>query len=94
MNDISGATSSDEHDRAELYYAGIRKMKKEEMLRKIKPGYEPNLQMEDVLLKISLVSKFRFAYVAVCAASLFVFIGMVGSSSFTIEADDNRSWLS
>ncbi|PRP80664.1 hypothetical protein PROFUN_10719 [Planoprotostelium fungivorum] len=61
---------------AELYYAGIRKMKKEEMLRKIKPGYEPNLQMEDILLKISLVSKFRFAYVAVCVASLLAFLGM------------------
>ncbi|PRP83174.1 hypothetical protein PROFUN_09602 [Planoprotostelium fungivorum] len=62
---------------AELYYASIRKMKKEEMLRKIKPGYEPNLQMEDILLKISLVSKFRFGYVAVCALSLLVFVGQI-----------------
>ncbi|PRP84774.1 hypothetical protein PROFUN_07428 [Planoprotostelium fungivorum] len=75
---------------AELYYAGIRKMKKEEMLRKIKPGYEPNLQMEDVLLKISLVSKFRFAYVAVCAASLFVFIGMIVAE---LTGKDQKAWV-
>ncbi|PRP84773.1 hypothetical protein PROFUN_07427 [Planoprotostelium fungivorum] len=62
---------------AELYYASIRKMKREEMLKKIKPGYEPNLQMEDILLKMSLVSKFRFGYVAVCAVSVLVFIGIV-----------------
>ncbi|PRP80077.1 hypothetical protein PROFUN_10760 [Planoprotostelium fungivorum] len=76
---------------AELYYASIRKMKKEEMLRKIKPGYEPNLQMEDILLKISLVSKFRFGYVAVCALSLLVFVGMI---LFELRGSSYGGWAS
>ncbi|PRP88970.1 hypothetical protein PROFUN_02248 [Planoprotostelium fungivorum] len=62
---------------AELYHAAIRKMKREEMLQKIKPGYEPNLAMEDILLKISLVSRFRFGYIIVCIISLLAYIGIV-----------------
>jgi hypothetical protein len=63
--------------RAELYYSAVQKLKKEEMLRRIKPGYEGNLTMDEVLVKLSFVSKFRFAYVAICILSLGIFIGVV-----------------
>ncbi|PRP81166.1 hypothetical protein PROFUN_02000 [Planoprotostelium fungivorum] len=60
---------------AELYYSSIRKMKNVEMLRKIKPGYEGNLTMEDVLLKLNFATKFRFAYVAITVIAIIIFIG-------------------
>ncbi|PRP84699.1 hypothetical protein PROFUN_07949 [Planoprotostelium fungivorum] len=60
---------------AELYHSSIRKMKKMEMLRKIKPGYEGNLTMEDVLLKLNFATKFRFAYVAITILSILIFMG-------------------
>lgn len=74
--------------RAELYYAAIRKLKKEEMLKKIKPGYEGNLTMDDVLLKLQMVSKFRFGYVIVCLISIGVFIGVVSEISSKIRGSD------
>ncbi|PRP75721.1 hypothetical protein PROFUN_09145 [Planoprotostelium fungivorum] len=61
---------------AELYHEAIRKMKREEMLKKIKPDYEPHLTVEDILLKMSYVSKFRFAYVFVCGLSFLVYVGI------------------
>jgi hypothetical protein len=63
--------------RAELYYESVRKLKREEMLKKIKPGYEGNLTMDEVLLKLNFVSKFRFAYVVVCIVSFGIFVGVV-----------------
>jgi len=60
---------------AELYYSSIRKMKREEMLKKIKPGYQSNLTIEEIMLKMNFISKFRFAYLALAVVSFGTYIG-------------------
>lgn len=49
-------------------------MKRDEMLRKLKPDYQGNLTIEDVILKINFVSKFRFIYALVGILNLITFI--------------------
>jgi hypothetical protein len=57
-----------------LYYAAIRRMKRDEMLRKLKPDYQTNLTIEEVILKINFVSKFRFIYAILAVLNLITFI--------------------
>ncbi|PRP77646.1 carbonate dehydratase [Planoprotostelium fungivorum] len=64
---------------AELYHVSIQKLKKEEMLRKIKPGYVGNISVEDIIHNLNRASKFRFGYLFICILSLLVFVGMVWS---------------
>jgi len=76
---------------AELYHSSISKLKREEMLRKIKPDYESNVSMEDVLIRMNIMSRFRFGYIAVCVLSFLVLIGMM---VVEFHARDNEVWKS
>ncbi|PRP79054.1 hypothetical protein PROFUN_13132 [Planoprotostelium fungivorum] len=55
---------------AELYYSAIRKLRREQMLAKLKPGYEGSVTIEEILLKINFISKFRFAFLLISILSI------------------------
>ncbi|PRP88544.1 hypothetical protein PROFUN_02955 [Planoprotostelium fungivorum] len=72
---------------AELYYSAIRKMKREQMLQKIKPGYQSTLTIEDVMLKLHFVSKFRFAYVGVAVLNITFYVTRICTHLFSRSSD-------
>ncbi|PRP85102.1 hypothetical protein PROFUN_07173 [Planoprotostelium fungivorum] len=51
-----------------LHYVSLRRLRKEEMLKKIKPGYSGDVSLEEV----QRMSRFKIAYLAVSGFSVFV----------------------
>jgi len=68
---------------ADLYYSSIRKIRMANMLQKIKPDYDTSVTMDSVLLEISMLSKFRLAYVLVCLLTCAVYIGQNVNNAYS-----------
>ncbi|PRP85100.1 hypothetical protein PROFUN_07171 [Planoprotostelium fungivorum] len=53
-----------------LHYVSLRRLKKEEMLKKIKPGYTGSVSLEEMMIQMQKLSRFKIAYMVVSGFSI------------------------
>lgn len=60
---------------ADMYSCSVKKIKRVEMLKRIKPDYTEEATLDGVMSELKSVSRYRVAYIGLCLLSILVFIG-------------------
>jgi len=68
---------------ADMYHCSMKKIKRVEMLKRIKPDYTEEATLDGVMSELKGVSKYRIAYIAMCALSILVFAGRMASYNYS-----------